>query len=300
MASCVHTGTGGPSSSSRLAPREPEPVWMDLPLSWNKLDQIEAWLESSAVDSDSSFRIEAELQLAEGRLEFAERDLRSSNVPSPSVSLRLRNSREAFEALLAHQSELTPPQRARVESGRHRSMAFPVVTRADDLRIVKRGEWGARLPVTGRLTPLRGAWSRITVHHSAETSSTDEGGSFEDSKRTMRLIQEHHIERNAWGDVGYHYIIDAAGRIFEGRDDQWQGAHAGGENNYQNIGICLLGSFENGRPSDAALKSLELLLDSLRAENRIPAARVLPHRAYGSTLCPGDSVARWIRDYQRR
>ncbi len=295
---CAHVGPRR-TLEPRSTAREPQPLWVDAPLSWNKLDQIQAWLGNASVDTGSPFRTEGELQLAEGRLEFAERDLDASTVPPPSVRLRLQNAREAFEALLAG-GRLTPSQRARAEIGRHRALAFLGAVPSNGLRIVERPDWNARPAITSRLTPLRGAWSRVTLHHSAETSSTDQGGSFDDSKRTLRLIQEHHIERNVWGDIGYHYVIDAAGRIFQARDLQWQGAHAGGENNYQNIGVCLLGNFERYPPTEAAMKSLELLLDELRTQHRIPASRVQPHAAYGVTACPGEPITQWLRSYQRR
>ena len=108
-------------------------------------------------------------------------------------------------------------------------------------------------------------------------------------------------ERNPrFGDIGYHYLIDAAGRIFEGRPIAWQGAHARGQNNYQNLGVCLLGDFTRGRPTEAALASLGLLLNELRARYRIPSGRVFGHRDLLVTECPGDALQDWIGRYKGR
>ena len=280
--------------------REPAPDWVDVPVTWSKLDQIETWLASPEALARPEYRVEAELQLAEGRLEFSEADLSRSSVPRESVELRLEDALESFEALLARH-DLTPSQRARTEIGRHRALAFLGTETEGGLHVVSRRDWGARPALTSRLTPLHGTWSRITVHHSAETSSPDMAGALEDSARTLRSIQQYHMEQASplFGDIGYHYMIDSGGRIFEGRDLQWQGAHAGGSANYQNLGICMLGNFEDGRPSDAAMKSLELLIDDLRVRFRIPSNRIQPHRHFHSTVCPGDWVSRWVDAYAR-
>jgi len=302
-AACASTGSDDftPIEDGASPPR---PDWIDEGLSWNKLDRIEAWLASAAAERDVELAREAELVLAEGRLEFSERDATSRMAPTSSLRLRLDSAREGFEKLLAY-DDLTILQRNRAEVGRRRSLALLGVAEpagGDELHIVRRSEWGAAPPVPSRLTPMRGSWTRITIHHSAETTSTDRGGSFDDSARTLRSIQRYAMQERSprFGDIGYHYVIDAAGRIFEGRPLQWQGAHARGQNNYQNLGICLLGDFTDDEPSAAALASLALLLNDVRAQYRIPSGRVLGHRDLLVTECPGDALQAWIQRYKGR
>ena len=112
-------------------------------------------------------------------------------------------------------------------------------------------------------------------------------------------MQKSHMESKSprWGDIGYHFLIDPAGHVFQGRDLVWQGAHAEGDNNIQNIGICLIGNFDEEQPSKAALESLRKLLDSLRKTYSIAKSAVLGHQDLKSTRCPGRHLEPWVRSY---
>jgi hypothetical protein len=50
------------------------------------------------------------------------------------------------------------------------------------------------------------------------------------------------------GDIGYHYIVDRSGAIWQGRRIRYQGAHARGSANNGNIGIVLLGISRTSSP----------------------------------------------------
>ena len=137
-----------------------------------------------------------------------------------------------------------------------------------------------------------GKVSRITIHH--EGMETTEESSVEGVKEELRLIQKSHVNRSIAGDIGYHYVIDYNGRIWEGRPVKYQGAHAGnGDANKGNIGIVLLGNFEVQRPTQAQLNSLETLTDFLMKRYDLTCARVFTHKEirkkYGlsATACPG-------------
>ena len=148
------------------------------------------------------------------------------------------------------------------------------------------------------MTPASGRYWRITVHHSAESQSPVGAGSLADSSNALRLIQKYHMRdpSHRWGDIGYHFLIDGSGRVFQGRELDWQGAHAGGAANRGNIGICLLGNFLEGRPSADAVASLELLVQELRATHGIASREVLAHNQLGGTVCPGP----WLSSYLSR
>jgi hypothetical protein len=166
--------------------------------------------------------------------------------------------------------------------------------------VIDRKQWNALPAVPSRLTPLKGSWSRITVHHSADTISNGSDGTLAESKEVVRKIQSYHMQDpgRLYGDISYHYLIDSAGRIFEGRALEWQGAHAGGINNNQNLGICVLGDFSRGAPTEAAFTSLQLLLDALRERYRIPTSRVFPHKHFSDTVCPGPALVRRLESYR--
>jgi hypothetical protein len=169
--------------------------------------------------------------------------------------------------------------------------------------ILPRSAWRAQPARTREMTAARSGWSRITVHHSALYGDESPGGSLPDSVAVLRRIQSVHMDRDdpnhGWGDIGYHFLIDGSGRVFEGRELSWQGAHARGANNQENIGICVLGDFSRRAPSPAAMRSLERLLDDLRVRFRIPAARVYTHKELTSTACPGPSLSAWVERYRR-
>jgi len=96
------------------------------------------------------------------------------------------------------------------------------------LAITTRAQWNAMPAKAANMTPLKGQWSRITVHHSAEETSDPVKARLDDSAHTVRLIQKYHMEdpEHHWGDIGYHFLIDSSGRIFQGRELKWQGGAA--------------------------------------------------------------------------
>lgn len=286
-------------------PPEPEvelaaPSWIHEPLSWHKLETIEAWLETDAPRHDPGLVVEAELLLNEGRIDFLRRDLESGSVPKDTLEVRADTANKGFQHVLDN-PVATTGQRNRAQIGQRAVAALLAKPGKPQVAIVPRAQWGARAPRLAKLDALKGDWSRITIHHSAETSSDPIGGSFEDSAQTLRLIQKFHMDDpgHLWGDIGYHFLIDSAGRIFQGRELKWQGAHAGGDNNFQNIGICLLGDLERRPPTPAALKSLETLLGHLRSKHKIPVSRVYSHDHFKVTDCPGPALKSWLAKYGR-
>ncbi|MCB9868677.1 MAG: N-acetylmuramoyl-L-alanine amidase [Planctomycetes bacterium] len=157
---------------------------------------------------------------------------------------------------------------------------------AADFAVLSRSRWSAKRPVVPRMQPMRGV-GRVTLHHSATLSRNVEARVV---AAQIRGIQQFHMNQNAWGDIGYHFLIDPAGRVWEGRELRYQGAHAGGANNERNIGICLLGNFtgRGQQPTSRQISSMEQLVLWLRREFSIPAGGVLTHNEIkGQTSCPG-------------
>ncbi|MEZ6194769.1 MAG: peptidoglycan recognition family protein [Planctomycetota bacterium] len=106
---------------------------------------------------------------------------------------------------------------------------------------------------------------RITVHHGGE-EQPDAPVSKRAAIDRMRSYQSAHFQRG-WADIGYHFVIDGAGRIWEGRLTRWQGAHAGNADlNRGNIGICLMGNYEERQPSAEQVSALRSLLTWLTTE----------------------------------
>ena len=127
-------------------------------------------------------------------------------------------------------------------------------------------------------TPLPETLTSIVVHHSALPLSD---GPLE--------IQKLHRENKGYADVGYHYLIDENGILYEGRPINVRGAHTGGFNTGA-IGIVLLGNFEEIQPTQAQLKSLKELSRYLKSAYQI--THLAGHQDFqpGETLCPGKNL----------
>ncbi|MFP6738512.1 MAG: peptidoglycan recognition family protein [Planctomycetota bacterium] len=169
---------------------------------------------------------------------------------------------------------------------------------AFELGSLARGQWGASEQV--ELNIALGDPRRITVHHSG-------GGVFSAIDRiavgrAIRGIQDTHIAANGWDDIGYHFIIDSAGRAWEGRHLDRIGAHAGSrELNMGNIGILVLGNFDLQQPTSWQLQRLAQMLSLLQRRFFIADRDVYTHsgiRAMAGlspTACPGRHIAQWLK-----
>lgn len=155
------------------------------------------------------------------------------------------------------------------------------------LQVVPRSEWGAKPAFTEQLEQIS-SFHRITVHHTATFEAPQSDGG-----EAIRRVQYRHLNSNGWADIGYHYLVDSAGRVFEGRWLGYQGAHAGrdsatGENhNEGNIGIALLGDFDDHRPSERQVSSLLALVESLKVSCGIATDDVYQHSDFKEVTCPG-------------
>jgi hypothetical protein len=134
------------------------------------------------------------------------------------------------------------------------------------------------------------SWKWVIIHHSA----TPTGGA--------RKFTIDHRERG-FDDLGYDFVI---GNGTETRDGQievgprWSaqrvGAHTmdpSGRNRYNEngIGICLVGNFDNGRPTQAQLQSLARLVAYLQKTYRVRSTDVVGHRDCKATDCPGRNLS---------
>ena len=149
-----------------------------------------------------------------------------------------------------------------------------------------RSWWTKAGPIRSKVNPMRGV-KRITVHHEGHTPVwfTDQAS----TRARLEQVRNIHTRDRRWGDIGYHYIIDRAGRVIEGRPIAYQGAHVSQQNPH-NVGVMLLGNFEKQSPSRAQLVSLQRTLKHLMLTHRVPVSRVYTHRELGPTVCPGRNL----------
>lgn len=120
------------------------------------------------------------------------------------------------------------------------------------------------------------AITHVVVHHSATASGTPEA------------FARYHVHTLGWPGIGYHYVIAKDGEVFKCNPARRVSYHAAGANAYS-IGICLVGEFDTGQPTEAQCRSLLWLLRELMGAYGIPAAHVIGHRDVPGARksCPG-------------
>jgi len=113
-----------------------------------------------------------------------------------------------------------------------------------------------------RSTPSYTTVTHLIVHHTAGSNTAS------DWSAVVRSIWNFHIFTNGWSDIGYNYLIDPNGVIYEGRagGDNVIGAHFSCQNS-GTMGVALLGTFTSVQPSTTALNSLKEIL-SWKADQR--------------------------------
>lgn len=172
--------------------------------------------------------------------------------------------------------------------------------------------WEPRNPeLSGLEARLPSETKRIIFHHSAEKFDRTE---FVNVATEIRRIQNQHMDDESYADIGYHFIIDPAGNIWEARDTIYKGSHAYGYNN--DIGVLILGDYEprwlnNYTPNELnqAQKDAMIVLSKwLCYEYKlsiIPSgsdvAPISTHRTVNNdTVCPGDNAADWVETELRQ
>jgi len=174
--------------------------------------------------------------------------------------------------------------------------------------VFARTAWTDDPPIVSRLRPMEQPW-RITLHH--EGGGTSELTSVQAVAERLQKIARLHERPTSRGglgagDLAYHFVIDRAGHIWEGRSLVWQGAHAGNAAaNSGNIGIVLLGNFDLQQLTIAQEAGLRRLLQELTQRYHISPEHIYGHNQikaqYGlaSTRCPGHRLSAWLQEFRR-
>jgi N-acetylmuramoyl-L-alanine amidase/FlgD Ig-like domain len=175
-------------------------------------------------------------------------------------------------------------------------------------KIISRRSWGANERIRRDNPDYAPALLHAVVHHTAGAA----GYSAAQSAAIVRGIQTYHVLGNGWDDIGYNFLVDRFGQVFEGRyggiDKNVIGAHAQGFNT-GSTGVAVLGTYNGSGVSAAARGALARLIAwRLDVAHLHPLARTstissgnprfrkgLPvwlravsgHRDTGLTSCPG-------------
>ncbi len=153
--------------------------------------------------------------------------------------------------------------------------------------VIPRAVWARGEPVSPRMNRMS-LIRHITVHHDGMAPFF--ATSREAVAAHLEGIRQLH-RRKGWGDIGYHFAVDPAGRVWEGRPLGWQGAHVK-DHNPGNIGVVVLGNFQQQAPSEAQLEGVRRHVTVLMRVYNVPKSRVHTHQEWqgARTACPGASL----------
>ena len=217
-------------------------------------------------------------------------------------------------ALTGTQGAVAPAVATRAGAPVVRPPRFPLQP-----RVVSRRQWRAdeRLgdncfsPLYGRTTKM------VFVHHTVGSNRYSRS----EAPAIVRSILAYHTQGQGWCDIGYNFLVDRFGTIYEGRSGgvrrPVRGAHAG-DYNLNTVGISMMGSFQRQQPSAAMKNALVRLVGwrlgtsyhAPRAKTSVAGStfrRISGHRDAMATACPGGRAYAWlptlrgrVADYLRR
>ncbi len=179
--------------------------------------------------------------------------------------------------------------------------------------ILRRLNWSANERIQRAAPSYARSLRFALVHHTAGSNSYTPA----QSAAIVRGIQLYHVQGNGWNDIGYNFLVDKYGQVFEGRKGGLTrnviGAHAEGFNT-GSVGVSLIGNYGSSAISPKAAASLVQLLSwrldvahvdpgstltwSSGGNPRFPTGApvflrtISAHRDTGFTSCPGDALYR--------
>lgn len=182
--------------------------------------------------------------------------------------------------------------------------------------IYTRAQWGADESKRSWDPSYADTIRAATIHHTAGSNNYTE----DEVPGMLRSIYQYHAVTQGWGDIGYNFLVDKFGRIWEGRYGGMAstviGAHAGGWNT-NTFGVSMMGNYEDVQVSEASMDAVSSVIAWKLAlfgrdpqgttqltgggsgTSRYPAGTTITtpvifgHREVGNTLCPGEYA--WAR-----
>jgi hypothetical protein len=164
--------------------------------------------------------------------------------------------------------------------------------------IYSRAQWGADESIRNKSALRYGTVSAGFVHHTVNANDYTEA----QVPGILRSIYAYHVKSRGWSDIGYNFLVDRFGRIWEGRyggvDKNVVGAHTLGYNEYS-FAMSAIGNFDVVQPPDVMLRAYGALFAWKLALNGVNPASTAQqvgkstfpaingHRDAGSTACPG-------------
>ncbi|MGA9749635.1 MAG: FG-GAP-like repeat-containing protein [Nocardioides sp.] len=179
----------------------------------------------------------------------------------------------------------------------------PAITPAATLtaaqpEIFSRAQWGADERMRDKGSLRYGKITAGFVHHTVNANNY----TAEQVPAIIRGIYAYHTQSRGWSDVGYNFLVDRFGRIWEGRyggvDKPVVGAHTLNYNE-SSFAMSAIGNFETAQPTSALLDAYgrlfawKLAISGVKASSTAQVVNgrtfhaINGHRDAGSTACPG-------------
>jgi N-acetyl-anhydromuramyl-L-alanine amidase AmpD len=171
----------------------------------------------------------------------------------------------------------------------------PATFKVGSLDVYRRPYWTAGSVKTSDINIMTQI-NKITVHHTTVLPVYRNKSNAE----IVKSIFNFHRHNKGWADIGYHYLIGSDGTVYQGRQEKFQGAHAGASNNKYNLGIALIGDFTQQRPSSRQLEALESLISEKVRINNISPNNIYGHKDLKATECPGPYLYMELQEIKRR
>jgi hypothetical protein len=163
--------------------------------------------------------------------------------------------------------------------------------------IITRGQWGARPQICA--PDVASALSGAVVHHTAGSNAYS---TVAQAMAQIRGDQAYHIDARGWCDIGYNFLVDKWGNIYEGRANSLTkaviGVHASGANT-GTVGVSMLGNYDVVGTPPAMIDAVGRIIGyrlgvyglNPQGSGTYPSGQTLPrviaHRDVASTACPG-------------
>jgi len=183
-------------------------------------------------------------------------------------------------------------------------------------RFITRTEWGS--PTGQTAGAAQGDLVSTEVTHLIVHHSFSPGNNITDWAAAVRSIWNFHVNSNGWSDIGYNWLIDPNGVMYQGRawvgdNENTRGAHFCG-NNANTMGVCMMGNYsEIPAPASAAAtlvgllaykaaeRNIDPLGSSLHSSSRKTIDNISGHRdGTCATECPGNLLYPVLPDIRRR
>ncbi len=239
-------------------------------------------------------------------------DSDAGTLPAGLRAVLVDGERSAADAHPAPAQDPVPPASA---------AAAPLVAATGRPAIITRAQWGADERLVKEPPVVDSRVTKLFIHHTDTSNSYTRAQAY----AQVRAVYTFHTKGRGWNDIGYNFLVDRYGRVFEGRRGSISaavhGAHTGGFNT-DAIGISVLGAFSGSKPTSAALRGVVNVAAWKMAEHfinprgrtaavssggsstRYPAGKkvtlrtISGHRDVGYTECPGNKLypyLPWIR-----